>query len=42
MHWDYVCQRITDTERRHLERYQAVHMNLANQSGRRLANRVEG
>jgi hypothetical protein len=42
MHWDYVCQRITDTQRRHLERYQTVHMNLVNRSGRRLAQRVEG
>lgn len=42
MHWDYVCQRITETQRRHLERYQAMHMRLANQTGKRLAARVEG
>lgn len=42
MHWDYVCQRITETQRRHLEKYQAMHMRLANETGRRLARRVEG
>ena len=41
MHWDYVCQRITESQRRHLERYQATHMRLVNQTGRRLAARVE-
>lgn len=41
MHWDYVCQRLTESQRRHLETYQAVHMDLVNQSGRRLATRVE-
>lgn len=42
MHWDYVCQRITETQRKYLERYQAMHMRLANQTGKRLAHRVEG
>lgn len=42
MHWGYACQRITDSQRRHLERYQALHMGLANETGRRLALRVEG
>jgi hypothetical protein len=41
MHWDYVCQRISETQKRHLETYQAMHMRLANQTGRRLAHRVE-
>lgn len=41
MHWDYVCQAITETQRQHLETYQAIHMDMVNRSGRRLANRVE-
>ena len=41
MHWDYVCLRITDTQRRHLEKYQAMHLGLVNQTGRHLARRVE-
>jgi len=41
MHWDYVCQRITRTQRRHLARYQTLHMGLANGAGRRLAARLE-
>ena len=41
MHWDYVCQRITEDQRRHLETYQATHMDMVNRAGRRLATRVE-
>jgi hypothetical protein len=41
MHWDYACQRITSAQRRHLARYQALHMGLANATGSRLAPRVE-
>jgi hypothetical protein len=42
MHWDFVCQRITRTQRRHLEMYQDLHMRMVNQTGRHLAHRVEG
>ena len=41
MHRDYVCQRITETQRHHLETYQGMHLRLANQTGRHLARRVE-
>jgi hypothetical protein len=41
MHWDYVCQRISDAQLHSLETYQAMHMGLANQTGKHLARRVE-
>jgi hypothetical protein len=41
MHWDYVCQRITNTQRRYLEKYHTMHLRLANHAGRSLAARIE-
>lgn len=41
MHWDYACQRINASQRRTLERYQTLHIGLANETGTRLARRVE-
>lgn len=42
MHWDYVCQRISDSQLRSLERYQKLYIGLTNRTGRRLSKRVEG
>lgn len=42
MHWEYVCQRITPKQQRRLQRYHDLHLAIVNDSGRKLASRVEG
>jgi hypothetical protein len=41
MHWDYVCQRISPTQRARLERYHNLHLEIANMNASALESVVE-
>ena len=42
MHWNYVCQRLSETEYRYLRRYHDHHLSIANGTGSQLVSRLEG
>lgn len=42
MHWNYICQRLSDNEYLHLRRYHDHHMSIANGTGTALVSRLEG
>jgi hypothetical protein len=41
MHWNYVCQRLTESQYRHLRRYHDHHMSIANGTGSPLISQLE-
>jgi len=41
LHWDYVCQRLTQGQYRNLMRDHSRHLSMVNGAGRRLAARIE-
>lgn len=42
MHWNYVCQKVTDRQLAQLRRNHERHLALVNGTGRRVASRIEG
>jgi hypothetical protein len=42
MHWNYICQRLSDNEYLYLRRYHDHHMAIANGTGTALVSRLEG
>ena len=41
MHWNYICQPITDSERDQLDRLHRLHLDIVNADTRRLAGTTE-
>ena len=41
MHWNYICQPITDSERDQLDRLHRLHLDIVNADTRRLAGTIE-
>lgn len=41
IHWNYVCQRLTESQDRHLRRYHDHHMSIANGNGSPLISQLE-
>ncbi len=42
MHWNYICQRLSETEYRYLRRSHDHHLSIANDAGSPLISRLEG